>query len=239
MKRYLIDAADLDILSDQQFSKRLKLEDYSFLSCNNLKQLVVDDSRILSDVEPEEQKDLMHVSEALSPYQTIDSLNSTLGKLHHQREGRKLLRRACMTSPISSSSQKLGRELRVNQDSTFGSPLISVSMSQGNVPSQLWSVNCRKQLQFQRDYEARTEVEMCGQSVHKGNPESSNLKRAASDDMLFEPNVKHHHHHYQEERHKQEIFLSQQQGLDCKSWKWTPKSSSFAFHEDDRKMDVD
>lgn len=238
MKRYFVDAADLDILSDQQFTKRLKLEDYSFLSCNNLKQLLVDDSRILRDVESEEQKDLMQVSAAISPYQTIDSLNSTLGKLHHQREGRKLLRRACVMSP-TSSSQKLGQEFIANQDSTFGSPMIFVSMSQGNVPSQLWSVNCRKQLQFQRDYEARTKVEMCGKTVDKGNPESSNLKRAASDDMLVEPNVKHHRHHYQEERYKQESFLSQQQGQDCTSWKWTPKSSSFAFHEDDRKMDVD
>ena len=238
MKRYFVDAADLDILSDQQFSKRLKLEDYSFLSCNNLKQLLVDDSRILRDVESEEQKDLMHISGALSPYQTTDSLNSTLGKLHQQREGRKLLRRACVTSPISAS-QKLDREFMVNQDYSFGSPLISVSMSQGNVPSQSWSVNCRKQLQFQRDYEARTELEMCGRTADKGNPESSNLKRAAPDDMLFEPNVQHHHNHNLEERYKQENFLLQQQGQDCTSWKWTPKSSSFAFHEDHRKMDVD
>ena len=243
MKRHLVEASDLDILTDQQFTKRLKLEDYSFLSCSNFKHLIADDCRIVGDNEPEELKDLMHVSGIHDSYQTFDSLNSTLGKLHHQREGRKLLRRSCMTSPISSLKSE--RESMIKLGSTPEIDVTSVSelsMSQGNERSELWSMNCRKQQQFQRDYEARAilEIEMRGKIGDRGETEHYNSKRMAPDDMHFEPSVKlHHHHHYQEERYKQESFRSQQQSQNCSFWKMTPESESLTFHEDDRKMDVD
>lgn len=243
MKRHLVEASDLDILTDQQFTKRLKLEDYSFLSCSNFKHLIADDCRIVGENEPEEVKDLMHVSGIHDSYQTFDSLNSTLGKLHHQREGRKLLRRSCMTSPISSLKSE--RESMIKLGSTPEIDVTSVSelsMSQGNERSELWSMNCRKQQQFQRDYEARAilEIEMRGKIGDRGETEHYNSKRMAPDDMHFEPSVKlHHHHHYQEERYKQESFRSQQQSQNCSFWKMTPESESLTFHEDDRKMDVD
>ena len=240
MKRHLVEASDLDILTDQQFTKRLKLEDYSFLSCSNFKHLIVDDCRIVGDNEPDELKDLMHVSGIPYSYQTFDSLNSTLGKLHHQREGRKLLRRSCMTSPVSLKSDRESMNKLGSTPEIDATSVSELSMLQGNERSELWSMNCRKQQQFQRDYEARTNFEMNDKIVDRGKTEHNNSKRLAPDDMHFEPSVKHHHHHhYQEERYKHEIFRSQQQGQSYALWKTAPESECLTFHEDDRKMDVD